>query len=343
MLGLLLLELLLDIADAGRDVDLGADHGMADHHNRRAEGMVRRQDTDRLFTEVNIGDDVGEVGEDIVLREHDALALAGGAGGEDEQRHGVGIDAGVEIGIGRPCELLAAGVEQGLEAAGILLGQHVDRLCLKVEAGGDVLGLLAQLLVAEEEGGVGLDGGVGEILLLPVAIEGNDYAAHREDGEVGAHPIVGILADDHAVAAGNAHGDELGGQCADIVAHLAEADADDLGTGCGAVGIGDLLIVGLARPFNEGADVGEIAFFVKLFLLIHFGDPSFDSGGVCVAHGLQVKVDAGEGVVHDGAVLLADALADAVEDAVDPLSDKRSDLAPLFGEGKRGLVAFGGL
>ena len=267
MLGLLLAELLSDIAKTARDEDLGADDGVTYDHNRGSEGVVGRKNADGLVAKVDIGDYRCHIRKDSVLRKHNALALARGSRCENEKRESIGIDLCVIVGIGICLKLRLARTHRCAEASLGLPCSKIYGLCLELYFGGDVFCLFLYVLIAEEEGGAGFGGCICKVRRLPFRIKGDENAADRENGKVGEHPVIAELTDDSAMLAGASHSGKLACERANVIAEIGKLDLSDLGLGGAAEGVRDLVGVRLARVLNELAHIREIEFFVKLILI----------------------------------------------------------------------------
>ena len=72
---------------------------MTDENDGRAKGMVRRQEVDCLRRNREKIHTVRHIQNDISLRQHNALALPGCSGSENNRRHAVHINRIVVIGV----------------------------------------------------------------------------------------------------------------------------------------------------------------------------------------------------------------------------------------------------
>ncbi len=94
----LLLDLLRDVAQAGRQIHLDALCEMPDEVDRRPEGVMRRKKINRPRRQREKVHPVGHIEDDVLLRQHDTLALAGRPGRKDNRREPIRIDLVFVIG-----------------------------------------------------------------------------------------------------------------------------------------------------------------------------------------------------------------------------------------------------
>ena len=254
---------------------------MADIVDGGAEGVVRREDMQRLARDVEIIHAQGHVQADIRLREHNALALARGAGGVHDGGQAVRVDLIVIVSV------VPGGKQRG--ALGFELLQRAE---LTAREGGVRGGLDendrpdGRAAVPGQQSFAFAPGGLAndrrdtscrihdsrDVLGRKLLVDGNDHGAGGHDCEEDAAPAVGILTDEGNVLLPEALFYQGRSQVADIVAPLRETYPYDLGVGrvhfvrqrCPVGEIGGSLL-------HEGAHVIDKSRFIDgvVFVKVH--------------------------------------------------------------------------
>ena len=149
------------------------------------------------------------------MGEHDALALAGGAGGEHDGTQLVRLGLKVKGNLVLRQQL---GEREGGVAVLFLLHEHHV-----LQLGAVLLGSLGHILA----GGVSHQGGhIGPVQQLPHVgsgeggVQGDGHAAAVYDAQIGHHPAVGGGADDGDVAALLAQSGQGAGKALAVLAEL---------------------------------------------------------------------------------------------------------------------------
>ena len=205
-----------------------------------------------------------DVRENGLLGEHNALALTGGAGGEDQKGHGPGINGSFAVKIGIFAVLGLTHGYQHLQIALVLLGLHIHRGFHERGGEGDNLGLAGDVFVAEEKAGVCLFCGVGQIFGVPFGVERDQNAANGLNGKIGQNPFIRKLAYYGTVFSGTPHLGKGTGESPYIAAKLAKADAGDaLVPTALAEGIGPFISILFPGPFDDLTDMEEFVSFVQ--------------------------------------------------------------------------------
>ena len=268
VLGFLLLEFLCYIAQTTGDIDFTTDHHMTDQHYGRTKGMVRRQNTNRLFTEIHIRNNGGKVGENCILRKHYAFALAGCAGGEYQQRHGMGINRCIHICIGICCKFCFATLHQGCKRYVTLFAAKIYSRRYEGDLTFNNSSLLFEICIAEEEFCIGTLNGCCKILSLPVAVKRNEYTTDGKHRIIGKRPLVGKLADNRAMTACTAHCQKFTCQRANVIAELDKALFLNFRTRGRTERVNGVVAVIFSTPFEKYSHIVKISRLVN-HILIH--------------------------------------------------------------------------
>ena len=248
-----LADLLVDAGDGDEDGGLDGLHGGgklvelgavgepgAVHHEGVVDvagGDVREGeegDAGVFVGEAEGGGGVAQVGGHVAVGEHDALGLAGGAGGVDDGHGVAGTGAGderVEGGVGGlegrgGGHEVGEGVDgEGGGGDGCGGGVHDDDVAEGGENAGELE--LCELVAGGEDEDLG--GGVAEHVADLVGgeggVEGDVDGAEGEGGEVGDGPLPAILAEEgDAVATLDAPVEEVGGEGADAAVEILGGD-----------------------------------------------------------------------------------------------------------------------
>ena len=200
------------------------------------------------------------------MRQHNALALAGGSGGKNEQGHCIGIYgcAVVRIAIGFQNDG-ASLLQQSGNTGHAVLCSHENGICYKLTGIGDRGCLFCSRFVNAQKAYLCLRCGICEIGCIPFRIQRHQNCADGKQGVVQQRPIVGHAADNCTVLACAAHCGKLDCQCTDVVAHLCKGNGNDFfivriapeGEQIFFFSVGD------GSPFNEVAYAKKFFLFVK--------------------------------------------------------------------------------
>ena len=261
MSGLLFLQLLLHVAQTGGNIDFGADNRVTYQHNGGAVGVVERQNAHSLLGEIDVGNNIRHYRENIVLGKHNALTLAGGAGGEYQQGHLVCINGRVKICLGCLGKLFFSRSNQR--------GKRSFRIfCLQENGGsrerhfcGDRIRFFRDLLFAEQILDTCCLGGFRQILREPIPIQRYQNRADGLGGKVYQCPLAAGFADQSAVLPGASHSQHFTGEGTHVIAELHEGD---LFRFLGSIAVGEIYLfsVHFGGFFHQIPHILEFEFFV---------------------------------------------------------------------------------
>ena len=279
--GLLFLELVEKVLDARGDIDLTALRIVTDIVDGRTEGVVRGKNIESLGGDVKEVHTLGHIADDIGLREHNALALAGGSRCENDGCKTVGVDLVVIVRIIALGELLAARFDEGCKREiafleGIAVHTNVE---LSFGILLEIIELARDLCTIEDGiAGRALDGcrevGGGHFL---VKRNGDGTDSHQR--EIGIDPSAGGTADDGNLLVAQTEGDLLCSEIADVVLCLQIGNAlRFLVAGVLFIGNGGSVGEVFSRLLDHYAEIAEYCGFIKriCFLSVHYDS----SGGI---------------------------------------------------------------
>ena len=229
--------------------------------------MVKRQEADgvsALETFAGRGDD----GSEVAVGEHNSLALAGGAGSENDGREILGSHNDIFIFCIALCEELLALCYVLREIGDIEICIHGSTyLFYLLDCRSIVLGIEDSLALALVE----LN---GKILCRKLGVKRNaDYLSEKVRKKRD-YPLIGVLADNGDIAVLDAVGKHICAQAVDVVPDIIES----AGLDAALVVIHEKgLILSLAYAVDDKLfyrlDIGHIIVYV-LVLLFHFVIPS---------------------------------------------------------------------
>ena len=232
--------------------------------------MVKRQETDGVSAlEALAGG--GDNRSEVAMSEHNALALAGGAGGENDGCEVIGrYDDILILGVAVRKELLAL-IDVLLEIGDIEICVHGSAyLFYLLDCRSIVLGIEDSLALTLIE----LN---GKILCRKLGVKRNADYLTEKIRKKRDYPLIGVLADDGDVAVLDAVGKHICAQAVDIVPNVVKGFGDERIVLCAVHVVihKEGLILSLADTVDDkllyGLDIGHIIVYV-LVLLFHFFD-----------------------------------------------------------------------
>ena len=236
---------------------------------------MRRKDVECLAGDVKEVHTLCHIGNDIGLRKHNALALAGGTRGKYDGCKTIGIDLVIVIGIVTIRELLAARLnEVGKSEVALVDGITVDadvELSLGVFL--EVSKLAADLRAVEDGVGGSAVDGCGEVGCGHFLIKRNGNSTDSHQRKIGVDPSDACAADDGNLLVTQTESDLLCSEVADIVTRFSVSNADGLCVSGGLL-IGNCGLIGeiFRRLLNHYSEITEHRCFVKriFFVSVHY-------------------------------------------------------------------------
>ena len=264
------LEILNEVLYIYADIAVGDDDKRGEDSRNPREGMVKRQEADGVSAlEAHAGG--GDNRSEVAVSEHNALALAGGAGGENDGCEIIGrYDDILILGVAVRKELLAL-IDVLLEIGDIEICIHGSTyLFYLLDCRSIVLGIEDSLALALVE----LN---GKILCGKLGVKRNaDYLSEKVRKKCD-YPLIGVLADNGNIAVLDAVGKHICAKAVDIVPNVVKCFGDERIVLCAVHVVihKEGLILSLADAVDDKLlyrlDIGHIIVYV-LVLLFHFFD-----------------------------------------------------------------------